>query len=135
MQCSQGMPVGMPPVPPFGLVPPVPPVGLPPFAPPVGPPPVVHGLTQTRNGTAPGQISRTVLNPQQGCWYVKTFVTNDLLIKGVVASYHSELSYMDFGLGWLKRTAFKRICSNPGKLSLLSPTTNFFLGFFGFRVF
>lgn len=60
------VPPGMPPIPPFGL-PPVPPVGLPPFAPPNMPPPVVQGLTKTRNGNNPGQISRTVLNPQQGC--------------------------------------------------------------------
>jgi len=59
------IPPGMPPIPPFGL-PPVPP-GMPPFAPPNMPPPVVQGLTRTKNGTAPGQISRTVLNPQQGC--------------------------------------------------------------------
>ncbi|CAG5097810.1 Oidioi.mRNA.OKI2018_I69.XSR.g15243.t1.cds [Oikopleura dioica] len=60
------IPPGMPPIPPFGL-PPVPPVGIPPFAPPNMPPPVVQGLTRTKNGNAPGQISRTVLNPQQGC--------------------------------------------------------------------
>ena len=55
----------MPPIPPFGL-PPMPP-GMPPF-PPQGPPPPVHGLTQVKSSGQPGQISRTVLNPQQGCW-------------------------------------------------------------------
>jgi len=57
-------PPGMPPIPPFGM-PPMPP-GMPPF-PPTGPPPSVHGLTQVKSSGAPGQISRTVLNPQQGC--------------------------------------------------------------------